>query len=56
MGICTVDDNNIAALDPLFSQDTGEDFDFIEQLGVGVFLGCVGDGGLPDDGDILAMA
>lgn len=52
----TVDDDHVTALDALLSQDACENFDFIEKLGIGVFLGGVCHGGFPDDGDIVSMA
>jgi hypothetical protein len=52
----TVDDDYITAFHAFFAEDASENFDFIEELGVGVFFGGTGHWGLPDNGDIVPIA
>jgi hypothetical protein len=52
----TVDEDYIAAFHAFFSENAGEDFDFIEELGVSVSFGGAGHGGFPDNCDIVAVA
>ena len=52
----TVDDDDIAFADALFAEHTGEDFNFVEELGVGVCLDSVCDGRVPYYGRVVAVA